>query len=776
MVSRNSSYGHLKLVREQARATVRPPRGFPRDASPVDAAMHAVNLIDSLDAAQTAGDSIIQGYDQRRLLTIKLREKIQPEKVRRAVNNIELVSQEQDKLILAFASKEQLDEFQSRLRAFSNGHSITYEKIILSLSAIDIWTANDRMGWSLREKGFPNKETILLDITLWPLDKPTEARKMQDSFEQWIRENSGVIVDSVKKPYLILYRIRCSSKFAEQCLQYRDVRHVDLPPEVGLEQHVVFTSIQDLDMIPEPPAGSPGIVVLDSGVVPGHPVLAPAMGDSQSFLPNRSPWDSHGHGTFVCGIALYDDVSKSIHSRKFIPRLRLFSGRLLDGHNQGNPKLIENQVEEAVQYFTREYGCKVFNFSYGNRNKPYKGGHLSGLSVTLDMLSREYDILFVIPTGNRDFHPSPTGDLPSSDPEYFTADEAGLIDPSPALNVLTVGRIARYDKSQSAQDRLNARPAVRSRQPSPFTRHGPSINGAIKPEIVDYGGNLAVDSLTNRVRKDGLGELSISHEFSKRRPFCTDVGTSFSAPRVAHVAARILGEIPTASVDLCRAILVAHARIPQPCSDLFAQEGPLRSVVGYGLVDRTALYRSLENYVTLWIEEKIGKSQHHLFRIPIPEEFWSLPRRDRQLTVSLAYRTNVRNTRIDYRGEMIHFKLIQADSVNQILGSLGTSSTSQDVGTMSERSSGRSVTHRIRSKGTVQASTWSFRQPSSTVRSQEFYIVVTRWDPTWYRDYSREELPYALVTALSDRANQTSRLYTQVKAELQSRVRSRIEI
>lgn len=775
MSTQTNSHGHLNLIREQIEVQVRPNRGFPRKSSTVDSATHAVNLIENLDATKIASESAIHGYDERKLLTIQLTDKIQPEEVRRAVDNVEIVSQEHDRLILAFASTQQLDSFRSRLRDFSNGQHITYKHIILSLSAIDTWTAIDRMGWSLREKGFPNQKTMLLDVTLWPLDKLPEARKMQGSFEQWIKDNDGAIVDAVKQSYLILYRIRCSMQLAEQCLLYRDVRRVDLPPEIGLEQHVVFTGVQDLDAIPEPPRGSPGIAVLDSGVVSGHPVLAPAMGDSQSFLPGRSPSDSNGHGTFVCGIALYDDVAASIQSGKFIPKLRLFSGRVFDENNEGDPKLIENQVEEAVKYFTRRYGCKVFNFSYGDQNRPYTGGHLSGLSVTLDVLSREHGILFVVPTGNRIYDPMRTSDLPSESPEFFTTDEAGLIDPSPALNVLTVGSIARYDKPQTATHTLDVRPAVRSSQPSPFTRHGPSINEAIKPDLIDFGGNLLVDCVTKKAYKGGLGELSVSHKIAQSRAFATDVGTSFSAPRVAHASALALAEIPAASVDLLRALLVAHARIPKPCMELLEgfSNTSLRSIVGYGIVDRTALYRSLDDCVTIWIEDEIKDQTHHLYSIPIPEEFWSLPKRSRELTVSLAYRPSVRSTRIDYREEKIDFKLIQSDSIDHVIRSLSSRQKKEDA--LRERTSGRSISHRDRSRGTVQVSTWTFRQPSSTVQQQKFYVVVTRRDPTWFQQQGRRRLPYALVTTLSDRDAETSRLYMKVKAELQSRVRARVE-
>ena len=175
---------------------------------------------------------------------------------------------------------------------------------------------------------------------------------------------------------------------ADDLLRHRDVRLVDLPPRTSLERALIFTDIQELGEVPASPENAPGIVVLDSGLVAGHPILAPAVGDAQSFLPGESETDEHGHGTFVSGIALYDDVAECVRNRNFVPVLRLFSGRILDDRNEGDPRFIENQVEEAVRYFVDSYGCRIFNLSYGDRNKPYQGRHVAGLAVTLDALSR----------------------------------------------------------------------------------------------------------------------------------------------------------------------------------------------------------------------------------------------------------------------------------------------------------------------------------------------------------------------------------------------------
>ena len=163
------------------------------------------------------------------------------------------------------------------------------------------------------------------------------------AFETWIGGRGGVILDAVRKPYLTIYRVRCQRNLAEELLRYRDVRTVDLPPRLGIERTLMSTDIQDLDEVPNPADDAPGIAVLDTGLATGHPVLAPAVGDAQSFLAGAAPADEHGHGTFVAGIALYDDVAECLGSGRFIPQFRLYSGRILDERNEGDPSLIETR-------------------------------------------------------------------------------------------------------------------------------------------------------------------------------------------------------------------------------------------------------------------------------------------------------------------------------------------------------------------------------------------------------------------------------------------------
>lgn len=533
----------------------------------------------------------------------------------------------------------------------------------------------------------------------------------------------------------------------------------------------------------------PAIAVLDSGLATGHPLLASAIGETASFLPGESEDDENGHGTLVGGLALYGDLETCLRERRFVPSLRLFSGRILDKNNENATGFVENHVAEAVRYFRSEYGCRVFNLSFGDRNKPYLGDYVKGLAFTLDTLSRELDVLFVVSAGN--VLGSQLNGLEWRDhyPAYLLEEPWVICDPAPALNTLTVGSLARHDQTTNSQrysDDPAEVPIARFNQPSPFTRHGPSVAGAIKPDLVAYGGNWALNTRAGAnvlVPNSGLGELSTHWRYaSDGRLFVDDSGTSFAAPHVAHLAAMVQHELPDAGCNLTRALLVAHARVPDQIDQLFnAETDSIRRVCGYGKVDDTALFRSLENEATLVSGSVISNKKHHFYEIPIPEDFITAGNRPREISVALAYTPYVRSTRIDYRASRIEFKLVAADNLEEVASVFNQATDKETYDAIKDIGkefglNNRDMTSTIRNKGTVQSATWHFKHFNSRakLRTKRLFVVVTRNDFPWGEARSAAEEHYSLVVTLRDRENDRARLYTQIRNRLQARARARV--
>ncbi len=827
----DETYPHLSLQREMPINEKRPGTYRPPEA-PHDTRGHARGLLKKLSDTKEQVEHDLRGFDNRRLFQFAVHKGFNPDDLHKISEEIEFVSQENDTVVIGFASDAALDQFESRLSTMANGGEPTNKQVLHALQSIAGWSFEDRKGWALKRQGFPNADTFLLDVELWPLEDNNPDRiREKEKFEQWLAEQNIEKKDSVSQPGLILFRVGCNSSQAELLLRHRDIRSVDLPPDFGLERALAGTDIQNISPVPAPDQQASGIVVLDSGITTNHPLLESAVGDAQSFIPGEGAQDENGHGTHVAGLALYSDFERSLKTKEFIPTLHLFSGRILDRDNQNTTGFVENHIEEAVRYFFTKYKCKVFNLSLGDSNKPYLGGHLKGLSLILDTLSRELDILFVVSAGNHQINEhSPDGlDWREQYPHYLINEDWRIIEPAPALNVLTVGSIAYYNLTFNSQrNDLDPaeRPIAQSKQPSPFTRNGKSIGGAIKPELVAHGGNWAINTRANHSlleRSAGLGVISTNNKFAEGFPFAVNVGTSMAAPQVAHVAASILNERPEASSHLIRALLCAHASVPNETHDLIKQAtqaiikekeainqekrqihekkkagkdyseerlqelnarkkqlddqlNRYHGICGYGQINAQALYRSLESVVTLVAEYGIENKRHHFFEIPIPEEFSSGRRRLREIAIGLAYAPPVRSTRINYRATRIDFRLVAAPDLEQVTTMFNKATNKDNYKNIPELDKAL-IGQQARSKGTVQADFWQFQRISnnSKLRTNKLFVVVTRNDFPWGETICSTEENYALVISLRDRENGEARLYSQIKTQLRNQTRGRLK-
>lgn len=177
--------------------------------------------------------------------------------------------------------------------------------------------------------------------------------------------------------------------------------------------------------------------------------------------------------------------------------------------------------------------------------------------------------------------------------------------------------------------------------------------------------------------------------------------------------------------------------------------------------------------MTLWTEERIRNRRHHFYEIPVPDDFWAAGRRKRELTVALAFRPPVRTTRIDYRAAALGFKLVRANSLDEVARAFDARIDRSGAPAVPEYANSRSCSERNRSRGTVQASTWTFNRPSANTRAYSWFVVVTRNDPVWGAPLVSEHEPYALVVSLADREAVAPRLYANVRARLRARTRVR---
>ena len=787
------NYKHLIIKREtleNPRRTRRPPRFTKRD----DLHAHGQKLNACFERAAKIAREQIASTQGSYVLKLRYDGPLTFESLQ--AHGIEFVSQEDKQLCVVFADEQGLAIFADHLaRLGLDDADITYKQILEALNGIDNWTPEDRMSWAVQYKGFPVVAAFKLDVELWPVKVSHHPERIQlyEGFERWLQKQQIKWLDKVNLDSLLMYRVQVSREQAELLLNHSDVRLVDLIPATGISYQQLNRNINEVPRdLPSPAANAAKVCILDSGINTNHPLLRSAIAESATFVDGQDEFDQAGHGTAAAGIALYGDVDACNSGDFWQPMIWLYNGKVLDEVSNFDDHTIEKTLTDAVRHFV-ELGCRIFNLSLGNANAPYDGKHIRGIAYVLDNLARQYDVLFVVSAGNfvgSEKPPIPRESWRDEYPEYLLSNESVIIDPAPALNVLTVGSLARYNATLDAQrypEISQLSPAFEN-QPSPFTRHGPSVKGALKPELVATGGNLANPMRQQgeqwRIDMRGLGVLTCHHQFIGNTLFKEISGTSFATPYITHLAGRLLNEYPNASANLLRAMLVNHANLPNETTTVFPEEMQAhykkapetlhrdiaRDVAGYGLIDEDTLYRSTENEVVLMAEDRIENNAHQFFELPLPPDYLRSQLATRELRVTLAYFPAVRTTRLDYLATRISYRLVKGQSLEEVQSHFNHD-TQNDTETRNDDAiSNRCISAQLRDKGTVQSSVWRFRRRNPT---EKWFIVVTRQDRDWGETLSLEQEPYALVVTVTDRDNEQAQLYTQISQRIQEQERMR---
>ncbi len=272
-----------------------------------------------------------------------------------------------------------------------------------------------------------------------------------------------------------------------------------------------------------PKAGSvPAIAVVDSGIQPGRTDFGNRVVASVKFstLPDDSPGDGRGHGTFVAGIA----AGGADNYTGGTPQAPLVSLDVMDDHGVART----SDVIAAAQWILANkstYNIKVANFSLHSATKSHF--FQEPLDAAVEKLWFN-GVVVVAAAGNYGYPDKPSGVLyaPGNDPFVITV---GAIDLGGTKNI---------------KDDSNA----------PWSAYGRTPDGFMKPELtapgrymvgpVPVGSTLAVEKASNVVAP-GYMQLS---------------GTSFAAPVISAAAAQILGKHPEYTPDQVKGALMASTK------------------------------------------------------------------------------------------------------------------------------------------------------------------------------------------------------------------------
>jgi hypothetical protein len=692
-----SQFEHLKLPRTiNIELPRRPGRGFGggKRSNPVEHGKHLLDQLSGLTEPKKQQSNPFR-LDPKLIFKIKATKKLSDE-----VNQtgLDILAIEPDKAIVVFSSDLELKEFKRRLENYSQiteGNKYEYLGAIDDLVPLE---REDRIGRLLELNPVQPGELVALDLELWHTGDRQEMKASLAHIAEKLKDFSSdtapmIMSDRYVGEYLCIARIKVNYEVLEFLLELETVKEIDRPPQPAFERDGDYQlPISNFPEVISPPENNCGILVIDSGVQRGHPLIAPVLGEADVFsdpeqkLIKGGADDVNGHGTSVSGIAIYGDVENCIKKRSFDPTVWLFSARVTDENCQYyEDLLLETQLDQAIHAFVDQYpNCKVINISLGNADQIYRDGMKQfRLAAKIDEIAYQYkdkNIIFVISAGNTNPpHEKARSDeqLKTDYPNYLLDQNARIIDPATSAIALTVGSLSsgRGSMTEPADVRRQAIAKLPG-YPSPFTRTGFGVDGMIKPDIVDFGGDLALD-LSYREGLDlpkvsqlgdnvaGVSVVTFSKNFqSSLFHICS--GTSFAAPRVANIAAQLFTKYPNASSNLIRALIVNSAVLPKEIPDEFSNGTESQKIkkqlqiYGYGQTDLERAMYSAENYVVLSEEDILKVGYFNLYTIPqLPQEFFDV-KGTRILSVTLAFDPPTRPTRGDsYLGVTMEFDLFK---------------------------------------------------------------------------------------------------------------------
>ncbi len=571
------------------------------------------------------------------------------------------------RIIMQFPDQAAINAFRLEEQAYTQRRqsrqaltAVQRNELFDALEGVRALNADDRRGERLDAEGIPEVRTqFLLDVDLWHPGTSQLAAQVIREFRDLVARHSGQVTDGPTSvaDTLLLARVRASRDTLTALLSHERAARVDLPPRLPETPFSIFSPIDPPNPLPPLGEDSPLACVIDSGVVSGHPLLAGTVVDERDFdSGDGTPVDLAGHGTFMAGIVVYGDVAKCLRSGQWEPRVRLLSAKILRTSAGGigvfsddNEKRIETQIRDAIAYYAREFGCRVFNLSFGHYSRIYREGRQLPWALTLDEVARDLDVVLVVAAGNVITPAIPalatTQDFQSEIREQLFTPDHALTDPACAVNVLTVGAIARGDVSFDARRFPERRPPLVASPalcPSPFTRAGiieaaaGGVGRTVKPDMVAFGGNYCLNEGGHgwNMSDPNLGEPSLRHDYEGTRLVKVGTGTSVATPFITHVCARVEHQLRTGranyrpSGNVIRALTVHSADLSDAAvawlgDGLTAGEAERRRLrlTGFGMPDADRALFSTDQRTVLLAEDSLEEGHFHVYELALPQEY-----------------------------------------------------------------------------------------------------------------------------------------------------------
>lgn len=660
-------------------------------------------------------------------------------------------------------------------------HPKTWAAFVDQIEGIELYGPDDRRSPTLADLRFAPVDIV--DCLLWPSPNDRVSTERANAIVETVSRHTAddprirvAAFDS--RPESTLLRIVSTEALVAELLLNVNVERVRAPLRASITQESLSTASMPGNLS-EPADTAIGIV--DGVVNQANPLTGPYVAAMREFPAGHVFADADTHGTAVAGTAIWGDLDGLVSNGALSQPYPVISARVLDSAPGGDyvvTGLAHTTIESAIRWMVAEHHVRIVNLSI-TEQVPADSALRDELTATVDALARELDIVIVVSTGNRNrleerhwLH-----DYPG----YLTDPDARIAAPGDAALIVTVGSYAardvpggRYATSKVA--------IARRRQPSPFTRCGPTPGigraGTMKPEFVHHGGNWSWDSMTSTLdpREPGIAAV-VAIPPRSGRIVGSSTGTSYAAAAVAHEVARIAERYPQAGANLLRALTALSAR---PIGNPLPSANTTQAI-GYGEPDADRVLESEPQRVFLTYEGAIDTNRVLIHRVPIPAEYADGVR-SRSFRVALAFDPPVRRARREYIAGTMTVELVRGVSAREI----------EEIYSRQPTQAAAAADEAVRRRPLPDAEHRPL-QPGPTLTESNTLIrrefVNGTWDPD-HRDYflvvshnqsrwtaaQRNNYPeqnYAVVIEIAEETASTLDLYAAIQAQLRGRVRVR---
>ena len=396
------------------------------------------------------------------------------------------------------------------------------------------------------------------------------------------------------------------------------------------------------------------IGIIDGGISDDNAFLKPFIMAREEYV--NKAYQNPKHATFIASTIQYGNMLNNItvatsYRFKFVDIVAIPNS---DKDYGLTDSISEDDLMEIIEEVMEKYSgsTKIWNMSLGIENKPCDGT-MSDLGVFLDYIQDKYHVQIFVSSGNINVLP-----LRNWPPQSGIGEHDRLISPADSVRAVTVGSVALFDSDSSI---------VKYNEPSPFSRRGPGANYVVKPDIVDYGGNLSTSYIIKGLGVKGMDPYGNIIEGN---------GTSYSTPRSLQKYASIYDEMVDPDLLLAKAMLIHSARMKS--RELLDERPDNIKYYGFGIPSENIqdILQCSEDNVTLVFKQKISQGSHlEMYDFPYPKSLIKNNKYIGEIGMTLAYlppldpkygqeycRTNIdvsfgtysylQNGKIDYKGQV----------------------------------------------------------------------------------------------------------------------------